>query len=88
MPIILPPVARRQFIKGSLAFGCTAITASSSLAKAAGEPVRLDQNRVALLADTHISADLNLSYPGTKWPGLVPVHLRGGVEGAEFHARH
>jgi hypothetical protein len=73
MPIILPPIARRQFIKGSLAFGCTAITASSSLAKAAGEPVRLDQNRVALLADTHISADPNLSYPGTKWPGSPVV---------------
>ena len=29
----------------------------------------LDQNRVALLADTHISADPNYVYPGTKWPG-------------------
>ncbi len=69
MPIILPPVARRQFIKGSLALGGTTFTASSSLAKAADHFARLDQNRVALLADTHISADPNLSYPGTKWPG-------------------
>ena len=69
MPIILPPINRRQFIKGSLALGGTAITASSSLAKAADHFARLDQNRVALLADTHISADPNLSYPGTKWPG-------------------
>ncbi|MDE0874800.1 MAG: metallophosphoesterase, partial [Acidimicrobiales bacterium] len=30
---------------------------------------RLDPNRVALLADTHISADPDLVYPGTKWPG-------------------
>ena len=69
MPIILPPINRREFIKGSLAFGGTAITASSSLAKVADHSVRLDQNRVALLADTHISSDPNLSYPGTKWPG-------------------
>ena len=69
MPIILPPIARRQFIKGSLALGGTAITASSSLAKAGNHSVRLDQNRVALLADTHVSADPNLVYPGTKWPG-------------------
>ena len=69
MPIILPPINRRQFIKGSLALGGTAITASSSLAKAADHFARLDQNRVALLADTHISANPNLVYPGTKWPG-------------------
>ena len=69
MPIILPPINRLQFIKGSLALGGTAITASSSLAQAADQSVLFDQNRVALLADTHISADPNLSYPGTKWPG-------------------
>ena len=69
MPIILPPIARRQFIKGSLALGGTTFTASSLLAKAVGESVRLDPNRVALLADTHISSDPNRVYPGTKWPG-------------------
>lgn len=69
MPIILPPIARRQFIKGSLALGGTTFTASSLLAKAVGESVRLDLNRVALLADTHISSDPNRVYPGTKWPG-------------------
>ncbi|MBT5693088.1 MAG: serine/threonine protein phosphatase [Opitutae bacterium] len=69
MPIILPPINRRQFINGSLALGGTTFTASSLLAKAAGESVRLDPTRVALLADTHISADPNLVYPGTKWPG-------------------
>ena len=73
MPIILPPIARRQFIKGSIALGGSTFTASSLLAKAAGESVRLDPNRVALLADTHISADPNLSYPGTKWPGSPVV---------------
>ena len=69
MPITLPPINRREFIKGSLALGGTTITASSLLAKAVGESARLDQNRVALLADTHISADPNQAYPGTKWPG-------------------
>ena len=34
---------------------------------------KLDQNRVALLADTRMGADPNLSYPGTKWPGSSPV---------------
>lgn len=72
MPIILPPIARRQFIKNSLALGGTVITASSLSAKAGSHVVRLDQNRVALLADTHISADPKQSYPGTKWPG-TPV---------------
>ena len=33
------------------------------------KPVNLDPNRVALLADTHISDDPKRSYPGTKWPG-------------------
>ena len=40
-----------------------------ALAAANGEGAELDQNRVALLADTHISADPNHVYPGTKWPG-------------------
>ena len=69
MPIILPPINRREFIKGSFALGGATFTASASLAKAAGESVRLDQNRFALLADTHVSADPDLAYPGTKWPG-------------------
>ena len=34
-----------------------------------GQAVNLDPNRVALLADTHISDDPKRSYPGTKWPG-------------------
>ena len=67
MPIILPPINRREFIKGSLAFGGSVI--STSLAVEGRESVGRTPNRVALLADTHISADPNLSYPGTKWPG-------------------
>ena len=68
MPIILPPIARRDFIKSSLVFGGTTFTASSIRA-ADRKSVRFDQDRVALLADTHISADPKQSYPGTKWPG-------------------
>ena len=69
MPIILQPITRRQFIKGSLALGGTAIMPSRALAAGASKGAGLDQNRVALLADTHITADPNDVYPGTKWPG-------------------
>ena len=69
MPIILPPITRRQFIKGSLALGGTAIMTSRAFAAGASKGAGLDQNRVALLADTHITADPNHVYPGTKWPG-------------------
>ena len=72
MPIILPPITRRQFIKRSLAFGGTAIMAPHALAAADRKGAGLDQNRVAILADTHISADPTRVYPGTKWPG-TPV---------------
>lgn len=70
MPIILPPITRRQFIKGSIALGGTAMVDSRALVGAGdSERAELDQNRVALLADTHISADPDQVYPGTKWPG-------------------
>ena len=72
MPIILPPITRRQFIQRSLAFGGTAIIAPHALAAADSKGAGLDQSRVALLADTHISADSSQRYPGTKWPG-TPV---------------
>ncbi len=69
MPITLPPITRRQFIKRSLAYGGTVVMAPHLLdAATAGDP-GLDRNRVALLADTHISADPTQRYPGTKWPG-------------------
>ena len=69
MPISLPPLTRRQFVHRSLALGGTAIMTSRVLAAGASESLKLDSNRVALLADTHISADPDLVYPGTKWPG-------------------
>ena len=69
MPVTLPPIVRRQFIKGSLAFAGSAIKTPAAFAKSGSQSAGLDQNRVALLADTHISADPDLAYPGTKWPG-------------------
>jgi len=69
MPVTLPPILRRKFIKGSLAFAGSAIKTPATFAKAESHSAGLDQNRVALLADTHISADPDLAYPGTKWPG-------------------
>ncbi len=69
MPIILPPITRRQFVNRSLALGGTAMMTPCALAVEDSERAGLDQNRVALLADTHISADPNRVYPGTKWPG-------------------
>ena len=68
MPIILPPIARRNFIKGSLTLSGS-VVASSSLVVGGDFSAKFDLNRVALLADTHVSADPNQDYPGTKWPG-------------------
>ena len=69
MPIILPPITRRQFIKRSLAYGGTALMTDHLLTAADRGDTGFDQSRVALLADTHISADPTQRYPGTKWPG-------------------
>lgn len=69
MPFTLPPIVRRQFIKRTLGLGASALITSPALATDHSGGSALDQNRVALLADTHISADPNLVYPGTKWPG-------------------
>lgn len=42
---------------------------SRAFASPGGECAGVDQDRVALLADTHISAHPDRVYPGTKWPG-------------------
>jgi len=68
-PITIPPITRRQFARRSLAAGGLAMMTSRSLGANNREHTELDQNRVALLADTHISADPHFNYPGTKWPG-------------------
>ena len=65
MPITLVPITRRNFIRGSLALSGSAWIKSHVV----GKQPTFDPNRVALLADTHISDDPKRSYPGTKWPG-------------------
>ena len=69
MPIILPPIPRRQFLKYSRAFAGTTLLSTCAWATSDSEQATLDPSRVALLADTHISADPTQVYPGTKWPG-------------------
>ena len=69
MPITLLPLTRRQFGKRAFAVGGAALITSNASAALNSESAELDQNRVVLLADTHISADPGRSYPGTKWPG-------------------
>ena len=70
MPIIFPPITRRQFVKSSIILSGTTLLNSRTVAVAAdSNRISLEPNRVALLADTHISADPDLVYPGTKWPG-------------------
>jgi len=68
MPLTLFPLTRRNFIGGALALSGSAWIKPRAMAK---QPT-FDPNRVALLADTHISANPKQSYPGTKWLG-TPV---------------
>ena len=75
MPIILPPITRRKFVRHSIAIGGTAIMAPSHLASTVSEAVHLDQNRVALLSDTHISVDQIVStreLNGQVLPSKIP----------------
>jgi hypothetical protein len=61
MPIHLAPLSRRQFIAGSLAAGAVAVSSSrGSLANADGltADVKVDVDRVALISDTHVDADI------------------------------
>ena len=59
MPIILPPITRRQFVRQTFALGGTAVIAPSALASGDSEVVRLDQNRVALLP-IHTSVPISI----------------------------
>ncbi len=52
MPIHLPPISRRHFLRGTLAAGAGLILPGQALA----DDKRLDPNRFALLADTHVDA--------------------------------
>jgi 3',5'-cyclic AMP phosphodiesterase CpdA len=56
MPIHLPPISRRKFLAGSLATGAGLM--ASSWLRSAEIGATLDPNRVALLSDTHIDANV------------------------------
>ncbi len=53
MPLHLPPLSRRRFLRTTLAAGAAAVLPRA----AAGAPKAVDPNRLALLADTHVWAD-------------------------------
>jgi len=56
MPIHLPPTTRRSFL-GRVALGSAALALSGATRPALGDDAAPDADYVALLADTHISAD-------------------------------
>jgi len=56
MPIYLPPLSRRQFLKRSLALGAGLAISPELLAT----PRETDPNSWALLADPHLAADRGL----------------------------
>jgi 3',5'-cyclic AMP phosphodiesterase CpdA len=53
MPITLPPITRRRFLKGSLAVGSGVVAARHLLAEERAH----SENRFVLMADAHIAAD-------------------------------
>ena len=75
MPIMLPPITRHQFVKCSLAIGGTTMMMPRVFAVAGSERAELDQNRVALLADTHISANPRSCL---SWDEVAWLSRRGG----------
>ncbi len=52
MPIYLPPIPRRSFLKGALAAGAAALLGREALAEAP----KKDPNRWALISDIHVSS--------------------------------
>jgi Icc protein len=55
MPITLPPISRRRFLAGSVAAALATAYGRVSLGL---EPPKSDPNRLVLISDTHIDADL------------------------------
>ena len=65
MPIHLPPISRRAFLKGSLAAGASALSAPRLVAADRAA----ERETWALLADTHIAADRDASRGSTNMAG-------------------
>lgn len=57
MPIHLPPISRRRFLAASVATGAGLITRGWSFGSDVADGAT-DPNRIALLSDTHIAADV------------------------------
>jgi 3',5'-cyclic AMP phosphodiesterase CpdA len=62
MPIYLPPISRRSFLKGALAAGAGAMLGREALAD---EP-KNDPNRWVLISDIHVGSKREDSHDGTK----------------------
>jgi 3',5'-cyclic-AMP phosphodiesterase len=62
MPITLPPLSRRQFLRTTLATGATLALSPRLLA----QQTPANPDRFALLSDTHIAGDRQLAVRGTK----------------------
>ncbi len=69
MPITMPPLTRRRFLAGSLGLTAGAALTPCVMADSSDRLIPLDPDRVALLADTHISGDPKQFVYGTQWPG-------------------
>ena len=64
MPISLPPISRRHFLRSSAAASAAALLPACT--KAAAPPtIRADPDRLALLSDVHIHADKTTTTGGT-----------------------
>jgi Icc protein len=75
MPIQLPPISRRSFLSGGIAISGHSLLQRCASAATDRTIQDLHANRIALLADTHVSSDPTTFIYGTKWPG-TPV--KGG----------
>src|SRR5579863_4192468 len=61
MPVYLPPISRRRFLKGSLS-----AAAFLAAGRGAGHELTGEGTTWALLSDVHIAADPNIAHLGVK----------------------
>src|SRR5258706_9721676 len=67
MPITLPPISRRRFVRGTLAAAATALLPL----RAAAAPV-VNPHRIILLSDIHLDADPKFAkMDANPWDGFV-----------------
>jgi len=73
MPVTLPPISRRGFLRGAV--GATGVTLLGARAWGENAPVANDPNHLALLSDIHIAADKSHDprKQGAMWDRLLQV---------------